>query len=115
MYKRRVSRRFYALICNRVFADLLLLIDVAFDVDLISVLLFYASFYATGVTYVSLLVVKLCGIARPLQMRNGIRLRTCILIIVLRYFGQGNGKPHNLSVILLCLKPVISLREIELG
>jgi len=95
MSSRRVSRKFYTLMLNRAVADLG--IAVSFTVVVMSAhqpvnggqqvlftLIFYSSIYATTITYVSLLLIKLASITRPLQMRGGVRLRTCVRLIVFR-------------------------------
>lgn len=107
MYKRRVSRHFYTLIFNRVAADLLIAVNhllfnilhmikwsdwssLVFAISAENQLLFLVIFslLATAVTYVALLAIKLYGIARPLQMFGGVRLRTCVLIVVVRLVVQ---------------------------
>lgn len=98
MYKRRVSRRFYTLILNRVVADFLIVFSSTIQAiaDAMgsswSARLWTAtggavalSFYATTVTYVALLLIKLLSIARPLQMRDGVRMRTCVAVIALSW------------------------------
>lgn len=47
---------------------------------------FIGTFWAAMVSYVSLSILKLYAIARPLQYRNNITFRRCVYLIILRYY-----------------------------
>jgi len=96
MYERRVSRKFYTLMLNRALADLGLALSTSMVAEetvrlagsmgkIAVAIFFYSNIYSTTITYVWLLLIRLASVARPLQMRGGVRLRTCVRLILFRW------------------------------
>ncbi|KAI1723455.1 adenosine/AMP deaminase domain-containing protein [Ditylenchus destructor] len=90
----RVSRKFYVLMLNRAFGDVLtclvalttfvyviLVPRVSQNVIQLMNTFFAGSFWSAMVTYVAAGVLKLYGVAKPLHYHNRVTMRTCIHII----------------------------------
>ncbi|KAI1729571.1 serpentine type 7TM GPCR chemoreceptor srx domain-containing protein [Ditylenchus destructor] len=102
--EHRVRRRFYALLLNRAFGDLLTcvvaLVIFAYVVmssphvnpNVIEVFhtLYATSFWSALITYVCLGILKLYGVAQPLHYRNKVTMRTCIRIIAFSWAAFGS-------------------------
>uniref|UniRef100_A0A915CQ22 G-protein coupled receptors family 1 profile domain-containing protein n=1 Tax=Ditylenchus dipsaci TaxID=166011 RepID=A0A915CQ22_9BILA len=98
MREHRVSRKFYALLLNRAFGDALTCCaafailayiqaveHVSSNVVQVVQTIFTASFWTAMVSYVSLGLLKLYGIARPLHYRNQVTMKRCVQLIVLSW------------------------------
>ncbi|KAI1723010.1 DihydroCaffeic Acid Receptor [Ditylenchus destructor] len=94
----RVSRKFYVLMLNRAFGDVLTCVvalttfvyvisapRVSQNVIQLMNTLFAGSFWSAMVTYVAAGVLKLYGVAKPLHYHNRVTMRTCIHIIWFRF------------------------------
>jgi len=92
MMAHRVSRKFYLLLLNRVFADYILIVclvliayyNMSARVTALTAWLNFISnlcFWAAMVSYISLSLLKLYGIARPLHYRKNVVAARCKRLI----------------------------------
>ncbi|KAI1714303.1 DihydroCaffeic Acid Receptor [Ditylenchus destructor] len=117
----RVSRKFYILLLNRAIGDAIACVaalvtviyvesaeHVSNNVTQVMHTLFVASFWSAMVSYVSLGLLKLYGIARPLHYRNKVTMKRCIRLIILSWVAFAILFLYTMSVNALVKIPFLA-------